>query len=258
MDFKRSTFGSLLANDIPEDDTTREQLDGLDNVNAGCGSSTLVDSRRPRSCRLAGIRVASFISTPNSNGNWFDDSPTRSIFAIEDDDVSMLSWSNKIQQWFDDVDLAYSTFPNLSYPPSPRSECDRTSMSTFGPSSEEIPSLVSESQDGHTIFSTIDDPQSPSSSEMHHLDFLDEQLLNSPMDSFTAMCWDSTVEPDQPTRKRDSQVAKLRYSKLYCDVAQQYEETHLRESSQLASVVLPEIKFTKRRGHALKTAPAEV
>jgi hypothetical protein len=219
-----------------------------------------MDSRRSHHVsRPSRIRVASFVSTSNHISNWFDDSPTRSVFAVEDDAVSMLSWGNQIQKWFDEVDLAYSTFPNLSYPMLPRPECDRTSMSTFGPSSEEIPSLISESHDSHTILSTIDDPQSPSSNDKDHpLDSLDEQLLNSPMDSFTAMCWDSAVVPDHPTEKRDSWVAELRYSKLYSDAAQQYEEAQSRESSQLASVPLPAIKFTKDRVQTVKTAPVEV
>jgi hypothetical protein len=253
MDFNRATFGGLLLEDILyDDDATRTESGDLfphDKTSGMCVASILDTSRPSRSSRPSRIRVASFVSSSGPISTWFDDSPTRSIFIIEDDvKTSTLSWG---QQVFDE--LAYSTFPHR--------DCDGTSITTFDPDSEMISSSpASDSPDSDTMVSTEDDNESTSSNSKHHLsDCLDEQLLRSPIDSFADMCWDAAVLPEEPKRNvNNSQAMELRLSKLYNHAAQQYEETHIRESSDLATVALPRMQFNKEAVQMSKTKPDEV
>ncbi|KAF8489675.1 hypothetical protein JB92DRAFT_3012538 [Gautieria morchelliformis] len=252
IEFNRATFGGLPVEDILHDDDATPTKSGeffpCGNTSGACVASIL-DPRRPhRSSRPSRIRVASFVSSSAPISTWFDDSPTRGVFTIADDGkTSTLSWD---QQLFDE--LAYSTFPHR--------ECDETSITTFDPDSQTTSSPASESNDSHTMVPTEDDNESTSSGSKYHLsDCLDEQLLRSPMDSFAAMCWEAAVLPEQPKLNvNNSQATELRLSRLYSHAAQQYEQTHIRESSNLATVTLPRMQFNKEAVQVSETAPEEV
>ena len=247
LEINTAAFEGLPLEDILQGDITRGNSDVFvphNNTRVACVTSIL-DTRLRCSSRPSLIRVPSFVSTSPPISTWFDDSPTRSVFTILDDDTSTSSWGNK-NQWLDE-DIAHPTFPDR--------ECDRTSTISFSPLSDTTSSLALESHDSHTLVPTEDDRESMTSGFKYHiLDCLDDQLLHSPMDSFAAMCWDAAVTPEKPRSKdNNNKAAELRFSKLFSDTAWQYEEAHIRESSHLAMMTLPRMKFDEP-----KTAPIEV
>lgn len=245
----RATFGGLLLEDILQElhyDDTREESDvpfPHEDPNVPCGTSIPDKTIPPLPSHPSRIRVASFVSSSLPVSAWFDDSPTRSVFTITNENASTSSWGDSHE------DLTHPTFSDR--------ECNRLSIVSLGPFSELTPSPTSESQDSYTMVPTDDDSDSTFSDSKHCLiDCLDDQLVFSPMESFAAMCWDAAVVPDKP-RSKVNEAAELRLSKLYGDAARKYEEAHIRQSSCLASVTLPRMKFDDVV-QVSKAAPPEV
>jgi len=225
--------------------------------------------------------MSSDVSSFDEGSAWFDDSAPRPVsigtLAFEKEDevplqfgigsgrvetesiassfitttstssASFISGPTEVHEY---ISTFHSPEADLLTPPQPEISF-RPSTPEISLTSQEDASHESDS-DTHSLSSSVSSLKTISSKRYLHRigsDGMDDLLLNSPMASFAAMCWDATLAPEKREGNRDSMISISDWEKATW-MEQQYQKRQQQQLPELNQTAIPNI--TQNRDETMR------